>query len=78
MNVLETLTAFEMMEVEKAAGVSIATLEDPNYPKAGILTALGWVVAKRENKSLLFTDFAATTTLKEINESLGLDDEEAA
>lgn len=75
-NVIESLTAFEMSMAEKKAGLSIATLEDPNYPKVDLLGALGWVHAKREEPTLKFEDYMKTRTLEQITDELGITDED--
>lgn len=73
-NKINTLSAKEMGLAERTAGLAISTLEDPNYPKADLLAALGWVIAKRENASLKYEDYA-DRTLDEITKDLGLDTE---
>lgn len=78
--VIEQLTAFEMSMAEKTAGLSIATLEDANFPKVDLLGALAWVWRKREHPTLTFKDFMQNTSLEAITSILGLsggdDDEE--
>lgn len=76
MNVIQTLTAGEMALAEKTAGLSIATLEDPNFPKVDILAALAWVYSRREDNKVTFDDFKDSKTLTEITEILGLDEDE--
>ena len=76
MNVIQTLTAGEMAKAEKTAGLSIATLEDPNFPKVDLLAALAWVYARREDPKVSFEDFKDSKTLSEITDLLGLSDEE--
>lgn len=76
MNVLTTLTAGEMALAEKTAGLSIATLEDANFPKVDLLAALAWVYARREDPKVKFEEFKDKHTLTEITEMLGLGDDE--
>lgn len=71
------LTAMETLIAEKTAGLSIATLEDPNFPKVGLIGAMAWVVAKRKDTNLTFDDFMNGHTLDECLEIAGLNAEEA-
>lgn len=73
--VIESLTAAEMSIAERAAGLSVATLEDPDYPKVDLLAALGWVHAKRSEPTLSFRDYKESRTLKDITEQLQITDE---
>lgn len=75
-NVIETLKAAELSIAERKAGISIATLDDPNYPKTDLLIALAWVLYKRENPTVTFEEFGMKFTLTEITELLGLDEAE--
>lgn len=74
-NKIETMKAAELSIAERTAGLSLATLEDPNYPKADLLIALGWVIAKRENQNLTFKEYGESYTMEEITEQLGLNEE---
>ena len=74
-NKIETMKAAELSIAERTAGLSLATLEDPNYPKADLLIALGWVIAKREDQNLTFKEFGEKYTMEEITEQLGLNEE---
>lgn len=76
MNVIQSLTAGEMATAERVAGLSIATLEDPNFPKVDLLAALAWVYSKREEPKVSFDDFKDAKTLEQITEILGLSDDE--
>lgn len=76
MNVIQSLTAGEMALAEKTAGLSVATLEDPNFPKVDLLAAMAWVYTRREDNKVTFSDFKDSKTLNEITEILGLADEE--
>jgi hypothetical protein len=79
-SVISSLTAAEMSIAERAAGLSITTLEDPDYPKVDLLAALGWVHAKRSDTALSFKAYKESRTLTEITEQLGMggDDDEPA
>ena len=74
--IISSLTAAEMSIAERTAGLSVATLEDPNYPKVDILGALGWVYAKRANPTLSFKDYMESHTLDQITEELGISGED--
>lgn len=76
MNKIQELKAAELSIAERKAGLSIATLEDPNYPKTDLLIALGWVLAKREEPTLTFEDYGNKYTLEEIVGQLGLSEDE--
>lgn len=75
-NAFNTLKAAELSIAERKAGLSIATLEDPNYPKTDLLIALAWVLHKRENPTVTFEAFGMAHTLQEITDMLGLTEEE--
>lgn len=75
MNVINTMKAAELSMAERKAGISIATLEDPNFPKTDLLIALGWVVARRDNPKLTFEEYGNSKTLEEIIDELGLKEE---
>lgn len=71
-SVIETMKAAELSLAERKAGISIATLEDANYPKTDLLIALAWVIHKRENPTVTFEDFGMEYTLEDITKMLGL------
>lgn len=73
-NFIETMKAAELSIAERKAGISIATLDDPNYPKTDLLIALAWVLHKRENPTVTFEAFGNEYTLTEITDMLGLSD----
>lgn len=73
---IKTMTANEQALVEEVSGLSLATLEDPNYPKVKVLTAMGWVLAKRTNPALTLLEYGEKT-LEEITEELGISEEDA-
>lgn len=72
----EDLTSREVGIAEKKAGISIASLEDPNFPKVDLLIALGWVGAKRSNPTLTFEAYGDSKTLNEVMDDLGFNDDE--
>lgn len=74
-SVINRLTAAEMSIAERTAGLSLATLEDPNFPKVDLLGALGWVYAKRSEPTLTFKDYMAARTLEQITNELGIEDD---
>lgn len=76
MSRINELKAAEYAIAERTAGLSIATLEDANFPKVGLLGAIGWVLAKRENATLSYNEYMETRTLEEIMDELGLSDED--
>lgn len=75
MSKIDTLTAGEMAVAEQKSGMAITALEDPNAPKIALLTALAWVVMKRENPKSKYED-AQNKTLNELMEVLGLGEDE--
>lgn len=75
MSKIDTLTAGEMAIAEQKSGMAITALEDPNAPKIALLTALAWVVMKREDPKAKYED-AQNKTLSELMEVLGLGDDE--
>lgn len=72
-NAIQTMKAAELSIAERKAGLSLTTLEDPNYPKADLLIALGWVVAKRNEPELTFEEYGNSRTLEEVTKELGLE-----
>ena len=75
MSKIDTLTAGEMAIAERKSGMAITALENPNAPKIALLTALAWVVLKREDSKAKYED-AEALTLTQIMDVLGLSDEE--
>lgn len=75
-NVIDTMKAAELSLAERTAGLSIATLEDPNFPKTDLLIAMAWVIAKRQDPTITFKAFGEAHTLKEVTEFLGLHDDD--
>lgn len=74
-DVISQLTAFEMSQAERTAGLSIASLEDPTFPKVDLLGALAWVYAKRDEPTLTFKSFMQDHTLEQITDVLGMSEE---
>lgn len=74
--VIESLTAAEMSIAERASNLSIATLEDPEYPKIDLLAALGWVHAKRSEPTLTYLAYKDSRTLKQITEQLEIEEDD--
>lgn len=78
-NRLDDLTAFEESMAERAAGVSLASLEDENAPKVGLLGALAWAHLKRTEPTLSYDAYMKRTKTDEITAYLFADlDEDAA
>lgn len=75
MSMIDTLTAGEMAIAEQKSGMAITSLENPNAPKVALLTALAWVVMKRENPKTKYED-AQGKNLTELMDILGLSDED--
>lgn len=71
-NLIQTMKAAELSLAERTAGLSIATLEDPNFPKTDLLIALGWVIAKRTDPKVTFKDYGESKTMEEITADLGI------
>ena len=76
MNKLDTLTVGEVARAEKLADQSIASLQDPDKPKAMIVAALSYVLKRREDKNLNWAEHSETATLAECMETLGLNEDE--
>lgn len=75
MSKIDTLTAGEMAVAEQKSGMAITALEDPNAPKIALLTALAWVVMKRDNAKIKYED-AQAKTLNDLMDVLGLGEDE--
>lgn len=74
MSLIDTLTAGEMAVAEQKSGTAITALENPDAPKIALLTALAWVVMKRDNPKTKYEE-AQGKTLSDLMEILGLNDE---
>ena len=77
-HVIDSLTAAEMSIAERAAGLAVTTLEDPNFPKVDLLGALAWVHAKRSEPTLTFKAYMESHTLDQISDALGLAEDDEA
>lgn len=73
---LDSLTAGETAMAERKAAQSITTLGSENFPQAGLLGALGWVLARRSEPSLTYDQYMASRTLVQITEELALTDDD--
>lgn len=74
MNV-EQLTIGEIAKVEELSGQSINALGDPSTPQGKVMAALVYVFKRRNDQSFKFED-AMNMQLSEIQEVLGLEDED--
>lgn len=75
MNKIESMTMKEISIVEQKSGLSISAMEDPNAQKGLLLTALAWVVKKRDIATFSWEE-AENLTLPEVLEVLGLDQDD--
>lgn len=76
---LDSLTAAETAMAERKAAQGITTLGNERFPQAGLVGALGWVLARRSDQRLTYDAYMSSRTLSDITGELGLneDDEEA-
>ncbi len=77
-DVVSQMTAAELAIAERAAGMSIASFDDPNMPTVPLMGALAWVVKKRTEPTLAYQAFMENSSLDDIQTVLGFggDDEE--
>lgn len=68
-----SLTLREVAEVERLGGAGIATLGDDNAPKAAMMTALAFVLKRREDPKFTYGD-AEELTFTEVLELIGGDE----
>lgn len=73
--IYKSLKMSELGLVESKSGMGIGSMSDMNLPKAALLTAMAWIVRKRENPTFTYEQ-AEDLTQSEVNEILGMDDEE--
>lgn len=73
---ISNMTAAELAIAERAAGMSIATFDDPNMPIVPLMGALAWVVKKRETPTLSYQAFMEASTIDEIQNVLGFDEDD--
>lgn len=76
-NRLDELTAFEESIAERTAGMSLASLEDKDAPKVGLLGALAWVHVKRGEPKLTYDEYMKRSSSGEIARYLFDEDEVA-
>lgn len=72
--IYESLKMSELRMVEEKSGMGIGSLGDELSPKAAMLSAMAWVVKKRENPTFTYAE-AGELTQSEVNAILGLDEE---
>lgn len=68
---IETLTMAEINQAETIAGKSIQQLADTKAPNARLMTAVAFVIAKREDATLNFEKFEAEATLEAVMRIIG-------
>lgn len=74
---LDDLTAAETAAAERQAAQSVTTLGNERFPQAGLVGALGWVLARRRDPRLTYASYMETRTLGDIATELGLSDDDA-
>lgn len=67
---IKKLTLGELAQVEKLGGHPISSLQDESVPKVKMMTALAFVIKKRENPDFTFTD-AENLTMDELENLIG-------
>jgi len=75
MSKIEDLSIGAISRAESRAKLSITTLDDNKAPKAGLLSALAFEIARRDDPKLVYKDFEEKS-LTEITDILGLGDDE--
>ena len=70
----ESLTMSELNMIETKSGMGIGTMADESAPKAALLTAMAWIVKRREVPTFTYED-AGELKQSEVNTILGLDEE---
>lgn len=73
---IDNLTMAEIHQAETIAGKSIQQLADTKAPNARLMTAVAFVIAKREDNTLNFDKFEAEATLEAVMKIIGEGDEE--
>jgi hypothetical protein len=73
---IDNMTAAETAMAERKAGQSITSLGNENLPKANLLGALGWVLARRTDPKVTFEQYMNSHTLVQIGEELGFNDDD--
>lgn len=72
---IQNLTLGEITQVENLSGRAFVDLSDEEAPKGALLTALAFVVKKRDNPSFSFED-AQKLTMADIEQILTPEDSE--
>lgn len=62
----EKLNMQEIASVERIAGQSVRKLADEDAPISNLLTAIAYMVQKREDPKLNFEAFSKSVTLEEV------------
>jgi hypothetical protein len=71
MSNIDKLNMAEVANVERIAGASIRKLADDDYPNAQLLTAVAYVVKRREDPKLNFEKFAESVEMADVLEIIG-------
>lgn len=72
---INTLTLGEVSKVEEISGLPMGALTDDSKPKGRLMTAIAFVIKRREIREFTFKD-AEQLTIGEVEELIGLDDED--
>jgi hypothetical protein len=72
---IQNLTLGEITQVENLSGRAFVELSDEEAPKGALLTALAFVMKKRDNPNYSFED-AQKLTMADIEEIIGSDSPE--
>lgn len=67
---INDLTLAEIAIIENKAGQPFADLTDSHKPKAALLTALCWVMKKREDPKFTYEQ-ASSLTMNQMNDLIG-------
>lgn len=73
--VYKSLSMKELRIIEEKSGMGIGTLGSEEAPKAALLTAMAWVVKKREQADFSYED-AENLNQETVNTILGMDGED--
>ena len=74
---LDDLPIGEVEMIERKAGQSVTTLGNDNFPQAGLIAAVGWVILRRTEPDVRVTyeAYKASRTMNQIEEQLGWGDD---
>lgn len=72
----KSLTLGEVDAIETLSGLPIGALADEDKPKGKALTALAYIIKRRENPAFTFAD-AAKLTMHEVGALTGSDEDDA-